>query len=212
MVTLTEAAADRVRDFLAKRGFGEGLRFGVKPSGCSGYSYVVNYADEIGPEDLVFETHGVKVIVDRGSADIVEGTQIDFVKDGLNESLAGLNFYRSSPGCASNLRRSTLLRDSRGGVPVLKRPIRKPRAARAADSALAGASPTRPPGARLVPTWSRPRRNVPVVTTTRSPAISRPSESRTPRTRPAAISKPATSPSIDVSPGADRTSSSIAAW
>ena len=86
MITLTEAAADRVREFLEKRGSGEGLRFGVRENGCSGYSYVVNYADEIDPGDLVFETHGVRVIVDPKSADIVEGTEIDFVKDGLNET------------------------------------------------------------------------------------------------------------------------------
>lgn len=86
MITLTNAAADRIREFLHKRGSGEGLRFGVKESGCSGYSYVVNYADEIGPEDLVYETHGVKVIVDPDSASIVDGTEIDFVKDGLNET------------------------------------------------------------------------------------------------------------------------------
>ena len=98
MITLTEAAADRVREFLEKRGTGEGLRFGVKESGCSGYSYVVNYADEIGPEDLVFETHGVKVIVDQKSVDVVEGTEIDFVKDGLNETFQ-FNNPNSTDAC-----------------------------------------------------------------------------------------------------------------
>lgn len=85
-ITLTEAAAERVRQYLHKRGRGEGLRFGAKPSGCSGYAYVVNYADEIGPGDHVFESNGVKVIVDDKSLNIVSGTEIDFVKDGLNES------------------------------------------------------------------------------------------------------------------------------
>lgn len=85
-VTLTEAAAERVRDHLATRGHGEGLRFGVKTTGCSGYAYLVNYADEIGPEDLVFESRGVKIIVDRESFSFVDGTQIDFKKNGLNES------------------------------------------------------------------------------------------------------------------------------
>ena len=85
-ITLTQAAADRVRQFLHSRGKGEGLRFGAKANGCSGYSYVVNYADEIGPNDIVFESNGVKVIVDADSLDIVSGTQIDFVKSGLNES------------------------------------------------------------------------------------------------------------------------------
>ena len=98
MITLTEAAADRVRGFLKKRGFGQGLRFGVRASGCSGYAYVVNYADDIGPEDRVFETHGVKVIVDQESLGFVEGTEIDFVKDGLNESFQ-FNNPRSKDAC-----------------------------------------------------------------------------------------------------------------
>ena len=103
MITLTEAAAQRVRDFLEKRGSGEGLRFGVRESGCSGYSYVVNYADEIGPDDLVFESRGVKVIVDPGSADVVEGTEIDFVKDGLNETFQFNNpNSRDACGCGES--------------------------------------------------------------------------------------------------------------
>ncbi len=84
-VTLTEAAAERVRKHLVSRGRGEGLRFGAKESGCSGFTYVVNFADSIAPDDHVFESHGVKVIVDRGSLDLVDGTEIDFAKDGLNE-------------------------------------------------------------------------------------------------------------------------------
>lgn len=85
-VSLTPAAADRVRNFLADRGHGAGLRFGVKTTGCSGYAYVVNYADEVEDGDHVFESHGVKVIVDAKSLDLVDGTEIDFQKDGLNES------------------------------------------------------------------------------------------------------------------------------
>lgn len=85
-ITLTEAAADRVKQYLQTRGKGEGLRFGVKTSGCSGYSYIVNYADEIKPDDHVFESYGVKVIVDAQSLDVVANTEIDFVKTGLNES------------------------------------------------------------------------------------------------------------------------------
>lgn len=85
-ITLTVAAAERVRGYLENRGKGEGLRFGVKVNGCSGYSYVVNYADEIGPDDHVFESNGVKVIVDDQSLDVVTGTEIDFVKTGLNET------------------------------------------------------------------------------------------------------------------------------
>ena len=85
-VNLTEAAAKRVSDFIRSRGHGAGLRFGVKTTGCSGYMYVIGYADEIGADDHVFESHGVKVIVDPKSLDLVDGTEIDFRKDGLSES------------------------------------------------------------------------------------------------------------------------------
>ena len=85
-IVLTPAAADRVNTFLARRGHGVGLRLGVKKTGCSGYAYVVNYADDIGADDLVFEQEGVKVIVDRDSLGYIEGTEVDFVKQGLNEA------------------------------------------------------------------------------------------------------------------------------
>jgi iron-sulfur cluster assembly protein len=85
-ISLTSAAADRVRSFLSRRGHGLGLRVGVKKTGCSGFAYVVNYADQIGSDDLVFEDQGVKVIVDRESLGLIDGTQIDFVKQGLNEA------------------------------------------------------------------------------------------------------------------------------
>ncbi len=85
-VTLTENAANRVREYLIARGQGQGLRFGVKKTGCSGHAYVVNFADEIKAGDHVFESHGVKVIVDDESLNYVDGTEIDFRKDGLNES------------------------------------------------------------------------------------------------------------------------------
>ena len=85
-ITLTPSAADRVRNFLATRGQGLGLRLGVRKTGCSGFAYVVNYADEIGDEDRVFESEGVKVIVDAGSLALVDGTEIDFVRHGLSEA------------------------------------------------------------------------------------------------------------------------------
>lgn len=85
-ISLTDSAADRVRTFLTRRGRGVGLRLGVKKTGCSGFAYVVNYADEIGSEDTVFEDRGVKIIVDRESLGFIEGTEIDFVKQGLNEA------------------------------------------------------------------------------------------------------------------------------
>ena len=85
-VTLSESAAERVRSFLASRGSGVGLRLGIKKTGCSGYAYVVNYADAVHDQDVVFEDRGVKVVVDRDSLALVDGTQIDFVRQGLNEA------------------------------------------------------------------------------------------------------------------------------
>lgn len=85
-ISLTSAAAERVRSFLGRRGHGVGLRVSVKKTGCSGFAYVVNYADEIGANDVVFEEHGVKVIVDRDSLDYIDGTEVDFIKQGLNEA------------------------------------------------------------------------------------------------------------------------------
>src|ERR1700734_1158097 len=84
-ISLTESAADRVRTFLASRGRGLGLRLGVRKTGCSGFAYVVNYADDTSPDDVVFEDHGVKVFVDRESLSLVNGTVVDFVKQGINE-------------------------------------------------------------------------------------------------------------------------------
>lgn len=85
-IQLTPAAAQRIRSQLAQRGRGLGLRLGVKPSGCSGYSYVVNYADEAVPGDAVFESEGVRVYIDPASLPALDGTRVDFVRQGLNES------------------------------------------------------------------------------------------------------------------------------
>ena len=85
-ISLTNTAADRVRNFLSRRGHGVGLRLGVKKTGCSGFAYVVNYADDVGADDIVFEQQGVKVIVDRDSLTLIDGTEVDFVKQGLNEA------------------------------------------------------------------------------------------------------------------------------
>lgn len=85
-IQLTQSAADRVRSFLAARGHGHGLRLGVRKTGCSGFAYVVNYADDVRPEDIVFEDRGVKVYVDRESLSLIDGTIVDFVKQGLNEA------------------------------------------------------------------------------------------------------------------------------
>jgi len=85
-ISLTPAAAERVRTFMANRGKGVGLRLGVKQTGCSGYAYVVSYADEIKASDSVFDAAGVKVVVDEASLKFVDGTEIDFVREGLNEA------------------------------------------------------------------------------------------------------------------------------
>jgi len=85
-VTLTEKAAERVRSFIAQRGKGAGLRLGVKTVGCSGKAYVVEYADSVGPDDQVFESHGVKVIVSQSSLPFVDGTVVDFAREGISES------------------------------------------------------------------------------------------------------------------------------
>ena len=85
-IQLTESAADRVRSHLAARGHGHGLRLGVRKTGCSGFAYVVNYADDVRADDLVFEDRGVKVYVDRESLSLIDGTIVDFVKQGLNEA------------------------------------------------------------------------------------------------------------------------------
>ena len=90
-IMLTESAADRVRTHLMKRGAGVGLRLGIKKTGCSGFAYVINYADEILPEDAVFEALGVKVIVDTASLPLIDGTLVDFVKQGLNEAFKFTN-------------------------------------------------------------------------------------------------------------------------
>ena len=102
-VTLSPAAADRVRSFLASRGHGVGLRLGVKRTGCSGYAYVINYAEDVGPGDTVFEDRGVKVVVDADSIALVDGTEVDFIKQGLNEAFKFKNpKARSECGCGES--------------------------------------------------------------------------------------------------------------
>jgi iron-sulfur cluster assembly protein len=84
-VTLTERAASRVQNFLASRGKGVGLRIGVKTSGCSGMAYSLEFADELDQDDLTFESHGVKLLVDARSLAYLDGTELDYAKEGLNE-------------------------------------------------------------------------------------------------------------------------------
>ena len=90
-ISLTDAAADRVRSYLEKRGTGIGLRLGVTQTGCSGYSYVINYAESVDADDVVFEDKGVKVVVDPEALGLIDGTEVDFVKNGLNEAFSFRN-------------------------------------------------------------------------------------------------------------------------
>lgn len=84
-ITLTDKAASRAQNFLAKQAPGAALRLGIKTTGCSGNSYVVEFAESVGPNDLVFESQGVKIVVDRKNLVFLDGTEIDYARDGLNE-------------------------------------------------------------------------------------------------------------------------------
>jgi iron-sulfur cluster assembly protein len=85
-VSLTSSAAERVRSYIARRGHGVGLRVGVRKTGCSGFAYVIDYADAVGADDAVFEDDGVKVVVDSKSLALIDGTEVDFVREGINEA------------------------------------------------------------------------------------------------------------------------------
>ncbi|MQY50920.1 iron-sulfur cluster assembly protein IscA [Rhodocyclus tenuis] len=84
-VTLTEKAATHVLNYMSKRGRGIGLRLGVRTSGCSGMAYKLEFADELGSDDIQFESHGVRVLVDAKSLPYLDGTELDFAREGLNE-------------------------------------------------------------------------------------------------------------------------------
>ncbi len=84
-ITVTESAATHVKKFLANRGKGAGLRLGVKTTGCSGMAYIMEFADDIEDTDQVFESNGVKIIIDTKSLVYLDGTELDFAKEGLNE-------------------------------------------------------------------------------------------------------------------------------
>jgi iron-sulfur cluster assembly protein len=102
-VTVTEAAAERVSQFLENRGKGIGLRLGVRTSGCSGMAYVLEFVDELDEGDQVFEEHGIKVIVDAKSLVYLDGTELDFAKEGLNEGFKFNNPNVSSEcGCGES--------------------------------------------------------------------------------------------------------------
>jgi len=104
-VLLTEAAARHVSRYLARRGKGLGLRLGVKTTGCSGLAYKLEYADDIQPEDVQFESHGVRVLVDPKSLVYIDGTELDFVREGLNEGFRFNNpNVKSECGCGESFK------------------------------------------------------------------------------------------------------------
>ena len=102
-VTLTEAAAKHVQKYLARRGKGVGLRLGVKTSGCSGMAYKLEFADQVEPDDKVWESFGVKVLVDEKSLPYLDGTELDYTREGLQE---GFKFHnpneKSHCGCGES--------------------------------------------------------------------------------------------------------------
>ena len=102
-VTLTEAAARHVSRYIGKRGKGVGVRLGVKTSGCSGMSYVMEFVDEVQEGDQCFESHGMTVIIDARSLPYMMGTELDFVREGLNEGFKFENpNAKSSCGCGES--------------------------------------------------------------------------------------------------------------
>jgi iron-sulfur cluster assembly protein len=102
-ITLSERAANRVQKFLDQRGKGVGLRLGVRTSGCSGMAYTLEFVDETLPEDITFESFGVKVLIDPKSLTFLEGTELDFVREGLNEGFKFNNpNVKNSCGCGES--------------------------------------------------------------------------------------------------------------
>jgi iron-sulfur cluster assembly protein len=85
-ITLTERAAQQIAKQLEKRGSGLGLRLGVKPSGCSGFAYVLDYADEMTDDDIVIQQHGVKVLIKKDDLQYLDGINLDYAREGLNEA------------------------------------------------------------------------------------------------------------------------------
>ncbi len=105
MITMTEKAAKHVAGYLERRGKGVGLRVGVKTTGCSGLAYKLEYVDELQPEDQVFETRGIKVIVDPKSLPYIDGTELDFAREGLNEGFKFNNpNVKDECGCGESFR------------------------------------------------------------------------------------------------------------
>jgi len=104
-VTMTERAAKHVAGFIQKRGKGLGLRVGVRTTGCSGMAYKLEYVDAESPEDQAFESHGVRIFVDPKSLAYIDGTELDFVREGLNEGFQFNNpREKDRCGCGESFR------------------------------------------------------------------------------------------------------------
>ncbi len=104
-LALSPAAAKHVTKYLSKRGKGVGVRLGVKTTGCSGLAYQLEYVDEVAPEDMLFETEGVKLMIDPKSFAYLDGTTLDYVREGLNEGFKFLNpNERDRCGCGESFR------------------------------------------------------------------------------------------------------------
>ena len=104
-LTLSPAAAKHVNKYLAKRGKGVGVRLGVKTTGCSGLAYKLEYVDEIAPEDVLFDTQGIMLMVDPKSVAYLDGTELDYVREGLNEGFKFNNpNERDKCGCGESFR------------------------------------------------------------------------------------------------------------
>jgi len=102
-ITLSERAANRVQKFLDQRGKGVGLRLGVRTSGCSGMAYTLEFVDETLPEDITFESYGVTVLIDPKSLTFLDGTELDFAREGLNEGFKFNNpNVKNSCGCGES--------------------------------------------------------------------------------------------------------------
>lgn len=104
-ITLTDKAADRVKKFIAQRGKGIGLRLGIKTSGCSGLAYTLEFVDELGDDDTTFDSNGVTVIVDAKSYAMLDGTVLDYAREGLNEGFKFTNpNAKETCGCGESFK------------------------------------------------------------------------------------------------------------
>jgi iron-sulfur cluster assembly protein len=103
MITITEDGAKRVQDFIESRGSGIGLRVAITTTGCSGYAYVLEFVDTLNDDDEVFESNGIKIVVDSKSLTFIDGTEIDYVVNGLNEGFEFNNpLTKAKCGCGES--------------------------------------------------------------------------------------------------------------